>query len=380
MKNKRPDISILLFFMIIEISCRQSYQPPAINANRNYLVVDAFLNAGSDSTIVTLTRTRNLTAPSTPIPEPGAQVSVEGDGGYARQLPDIGDGKYAVSTLNLDLAQKYRLRIVTGNGSKYLSDYTPVTISPPIDSISWQRNDTGVVIYANTHDPLNNTRYYRWDFTETWEYHSFYTTYLSYDTSTGTVTTSNINSDSVHVCWNSDHSTGIVTASSAKLTKDIIYLAPLTVVPTNSEKISVKYSILARQYALTMDAFNYWQILQKSTEQGGTLFDQEPTQVTGNIHCLTNPGEPVIGYVGAGVLTQLRIFIDNSQVLPWFYDPGCTVKSSPLDSVGYYYFRTNSVPILQTAGSPNPRYNVVHKYCVDCTLVGRTTVKPSFWP
>src|SRR3712207_6958843 len=33
---------------------------------------------------------------------------------------------------------------------------------------------SGVTIFVNTHNPENNTRYYRWEFDETWENRSVY--------------------------------------------------------------------------------------------------------------------------------------------------------------------------------------------------------------
>lgn len=162
-----------LIFMLIMGACRQAYTPPAVKAVNSYLVADGFLNAGSDSTVITLSRTRALTAPSVPILETNAQIFVEGDGGFAAQLANLGSGRYGSAGLGLNNLQKYRVRIETANGSEYLSDFTPVKPCPPIDSISWQKSDSGITVFANTHDPSNNSRYYRWEFAETWEYHSF---------------------------------------------------------------------------------------------------------------------------------------------------------------------------------------------------------------
>ena len=46
-------------------------------------------------------------------------------------------------------------------------------------------------------------------------------------------------------------------------------------------------------YALTRDQFNYWANLKKTTEYLGTIFDAQPSQLNNNIHCLSNPSEPV---------------------------------------------------------------------------------------
>ena len=375
---------IVLYHLLYPIimagtSCKQYYNPPAITANKNYLVVSGFIDAGEDSSIFTLTRTSNLNSTSPLTTELGAVLTIEGSSGYASQLTELGNGRYGSSGLHLDPTQNYRLRIGTTNGEKYLSNYEPVKSSPPIDSISWQRSDSGVTAYANTHDLSNNTRYYRWDYVETWEYHSLFDSYWHYDTASRAIINNNI--EVPHICYRTVNSNNIVIASSAKLTRDIISFAPLIVIPLNSNKLSVRYSLLVRQYALTADEYNYWQALQASTEQTGTLFDQEPSQITGNISCLSNPNEPVIGYVGAGAVAESRIFITNQQVFPWYFNQGCVemVYGSEPDSIQDAVSQGLLPVDAHYTANTLTGYVYSQNVCVDCTLQGGNTIKPSFW-
>jgi hypothetical protein len=277
--------------------------------------------------------------------------------------------------LNLDISQKYRMRIITSIGSIYVSDFISVKSSPPIDSISWQRSDSAIHLNLNTHDPLNNTRYYRWNYTETWEFHSPYFSFVLFNPLDSSLTFSN--DTTIRKCWRSQSSTNILIASTAKLSQDIVSQEPLVTIPVTSEKINVKYSILVRQFALTTDEYNYWETLKNSTEQTGTLFDQQPTQITGNIHCLTNPREPVIGYIGTGAVAETRVFITTDQVSPWFFTSGCKSLTISMDSIPYYYFMFNLIPVSSTL--PPGSYIIVADSCVDCRIGGRSNVKPSFW-
>lgn len=185
-----------------------------------------------------------------------------------------------------------------------------------------------------------------------------------------------------HICWDSDHSENILIATSARLSNDVIYRKPLTVIPPNSEKFSVRYSILVRQYALTSDAYNYWEALRKTTEDAGTLFDQEPSQITGNIHCVTHPGEPVIGYIGAGTIAAQRIFVTNSQVAPWQTTQPCgTIALHSRDSLADYE-NSGGWVIMSTlpAGGPGiSAYILSSDFCVDCTARRGTDIRPGFW-
>ena len=46
-------------------------------------------------------------------------------------------------------------------------------------------------------------------------------------------------------------------------------------------------------------------LMQKNAESLGSIFDEQPTQITGNIHSVTNPSEQVIGYVSAGTVEMV---------------------------------------------------------------------------
>ena len=96
-------------------------------------------------------------------------------------------------------------------------------------------------------------------------------------------------------CWNTNHSTDILLASSANLGQDVINKFPVITIPNPDSRLNMKYSLLLEQYALTADAYKYWETIQKTSQQLGTLFDLQPAQLIGNIHSTSNPNEPVIG-------------------------------------------------------------------------------------
>ena len=172
-------IYLPLFILVMAAGCRQSYNPPSIKNNPNFLVVDGFLNGNPDSTFITLTRTRNLIDSVPGIPESGASLTVEGDDYSSVPVKELGNGVYS-SILSLHTFQKYRLNIKTTDGQEYVSDFVPFKQTPAIDSVSWKEDSTDVSIFVNTHDPQNNTRFYRWEYEETWQYHTYLRTNSDY--------------------------------------------------------------------------------------------------------------------------------------------------------------------------------------------------------
>jgi hypothetical protein len=370
------------------LSCKKPYTPPVINSPNNYLVVEGVINSGTDSTIIKISRSVNLSGQTSSSPELKAIVTVESDQSASYALQEAGNGKYNSSALNLTNTSKYRLRIKTSNGSEYISDLEAVEVNPPIDSVGFTMQSNGIQLYVNTHNPNNNTRYYRWDYQETWQFHSKYGSNYITD---GTKIVARSVAQQIFNCFGNDTSSTIVLGSSAKLSQDIIYRSPLTQILATSEKLETKYSILVRQYALTSDSYSFWVNLKKNTEQLGSIFDAEPSTINGNIHCVNNPSEPVIGYISVTNVQQKRIFISNAQ-LPNSYFPSypydCAVDSnlfcrgkSCINEVVQNLIPLNSFQIPVDVISKNGvvlGYTGADPYCVDCTLRG-TKIQPAFW-
>ncbi len=376
------------FFLMLLSGCKERYTPPVTSPVTGYLVVEGFINKGPEPTTIKLTRTTKLIDTANIIYEHGAQVTVEGDNGESYPLPESGTGVYTAAPAVLNDAIQYRLHIVTANGNEYLSDYSAVKRTPPIDSISRARESGGVQIYINTHDPQNNTKYYQWEYAETWEIHSAFHSSLVYtvDPLTNQINgldyrlpDSQQDDTTIYKCWKSGYSTSIIIGSSEKLTTDRIHL-PLTYIGKDAEQLSVLYRIIVKQHAVSSGNYGFLQRIKKNTEQLGGIFDAQPSELKGNIHCVNNPAEPVIGYIDVSQLQEQQLFISNADLPDWNYTQPCgeiKIVNNPDSirafgtglfptSIAEYQFRIISF----FASEPS---------CVDCTLRG-TNVRPDFWP
>lgn len=371
------------------ISCKKPYFPSIISSHQSYLVVEGVINSGQDSTIIKLSRTVVLSGKTTSKPELKASVTVESDQSAVYPLSEMGKGEYAAAALNLDNARQYHLKIKTAGGKVYISDFAAVKNNPPIDSIGFIVQDKGIQLYVNTHDPNNNTHYYRWEYEETWLFHAKYgSAYVS----NGTAIVPRTSAQNITTCFGNETSTSILLGSSAKLKSDVIYQNPITQVSAISEKLDSKYSILIKQYALTEDAYNFWANLKKNTEQLGSIFDAQPSSSTGNIHCTTDPTEPVIGYISVTNVQQKRIFIVNSQ-LPQDWVPTYPY-SCELDSAffcrGTPCYQNDVAEFMIPSGSTEIPVNAIFsgpvvigylgsdRECTDCTIRG-VVKQPAFW-
>jgi len=380
---------ILLIFILPY--CKEKYISPVISPASGYLVVEGIINSSAGETNITLTRTSSLNS-QTIIFESGAKVFVQGDDNSSVSLKENSTGHFTISNLNLNNNKKYRLSIITKDGKTYQSDFSSVKNNPPIDSISWKRDGRDVSLFVNTHDPNNNTKYYQWEYVETWEIHSIFLSSLKYKIGTnskGATTYSAVYNDSTtygpdmtkYLCWKTDPSTLILTGSTANLASDVINL-PLLTIPADSWKLNILYSINTKQYSLSQGRYEFLQRMKKNTEGTGSVFDAQPSELNSNIHCINNPNEPVIGYIDVCPVQEKRIYINRKSLPDWNYNQFCSEVEIPniSDSIAI-----KALFLLPTYPKTDPVTGRIISFfaappeCVDCKLKG-SSVKPSFWP
>jgi hypothetical protein len=367
-------ISFVLFF--VGYSCIEPFSPPEVNSVENHLVVDGFFNVGNDTSRIELRRTQNVNDNATPLIESGAAVSVEAESGEIVLFNEARSGVYLALPKAYNTADKYRLRVKTRDGKEYLSEYVAVSVTPVIDSVTnrYDQGQDAMIFYVNAHDAQNKTQFYRWKFEETWEYRAAYYSYLEVVDKQIQVRNKDINQ-----CWGSMQSGSILLGSTVKLSSDVIKDLPLFRVPISTNKLFIKYSVLVKQYGLSRQAFEYWTTLAKTTQGTGSLFDPQPSQVTGNIQNIENATELVFGYFSASTEETKRLTIT-----PRLGNyPRCTepdtfdIVCNPL-SMRQCALETSA--LLISYGGIRSEYILgAPASCLDCRVQGGTLERPKYW-
>jgi hypothetical protein len=372
---KRPFCRFLVLFLSAITSCKEPFSPE-IDANfKEVLVVEGYLNIGGSTSFV-LSRSGGLKDYRARIPEPNAQIEVHGEDGTVLNGTSDENGFCWLSTTGLDINRRYRVVIITKNGKVYQTNFLESKRTPAIDSISRRVENNGFKLYVSTHDASGKAKYYSWDFHETWEIVSPVLAKLDYVNGKFVDRDPNIN---ISRCWQNRTSSEILLASSERLSEDRVSMSPLVFIEGNSVKLEQMYSILVRQYAHSREGYQYLENMKKNTEKIGTIFDPQPSEIRGNITCVSHPKEQVIGWIDAGTVAEKRIFIGRRERLPgWTYSyKDCTVVQVPLDSVPNFIlfgYLVDQLALTQKVGA----YMAKAK-CIDCRLLG-SNVKPSFWP
>jgi hypothetical protein len=363
----------LVFFAY---SCIEPFSPPEISSVENHLVVDGFFNvSGTDTSRIELRRTQNVNHTTPPPIETGATVSVEDEAGAVYKFTESEKGLYLLPPRAYNDASKYRIRIETRGGQEYLSEFVAVSRTPEIDSLTYKVDEVqnAAVFYVNTHDAQNRTQFYRWKFEETWEYAMTYYSALEVVNNKVVIREKNINR-----CWGNSRSGSILLGSTIRLSEDIIKNLPLNRVPIATNKLYLKYSMLVRQYGLSREAFEYWTTLAKTTQGTGSLFDPQPSQVTGNIKNAADPKELVFGYFSAATEETKRLTItpklgtfprctepDTLPLACGRFEEPCALNTPSL-LLSYWGIRADSVLVATSD-------------CTDCRTAGGTTERPAFW-
>jgi hypothetical protein len=375
------------------MGCVEAYMPDVINAPNSYLVVDGFIN-GNGATRIKLSHTDNIATTTAPPAEAGATLYIVDNTGMRYPLRERSKGFYQSDSLLLNAAKQYQLRITTAGSSAktYESELVPLRITPPIEKLGWKVNGDQVQVSLSTQDPAQQSRYYRWEFSETWEFNSAFRSFLEYDYQLKYIVA---RTTPIFTCWRTEASTTIKQGSSAQLSQDALTDVNLLNISTRSERLKVRYSVLVSQYAETAEEFAYLELLRKNTESVGTVNDPLPTQLTGNVHRTDKTSEPVLGFVGAHTVQYKRLFINRAELnLPvsWQFDTPYTtcllsqeLVPDPDDKYPVYmpytklFNNLEAVPVdYLTKDGAKVGYTGASRACVDCRTRG-SNVPPSFW-
>lgn len=367
---------IQLCFFILLTGCIVRFTPET-EEEKELLVVEGLITDQPGPNTIKLSKSLPFGKKSEAKPLTGCSVSLKDDLGNFYPLSEKAAGTYVTNSTAFrgQAGRFYTLRISANNGRNIINyESSPVEMKPvpPIDSIYYEKTVIkegyenyfgidGCNIYLDTHDPENKCKYYRWDFNETWVLRLLFPV-------------ENIK------CWVSDTSNKINFKSTAAFDESRIIRHPVTSISNLTDRLKTKYSISVNQYSLNEDEYVYWEKLQNITDQVGGLYDVIPASVPGNVYCIDNPGERVLGYFSVSARSSKRIFIkDNFSGIINLY-PDC-----PTDTVYgdvEIWGLDVSVWVLSdnppSFGSPRRRILTDKKGCADCTVRG-TNLKPEFW-
>jgi len=384
MKTYRySNIILTSLFMLALWGCVKPFNPEGIEVIDNMYVIEGDI-IQNDTTRVMVSRSISVNDESKINYVSGALVWVESETGTKYTAKQVSSGEtitYLINTVGINPGLKYRLHVNIGQ-RRYVSALLPVLQAPPVGSVGYNVDTVkqSVTFHVSSNDPTGNTRYYRWFFTEDWEFHSQFQAFFEYIPSTDQVIPIP-ESKNRYYCWGKGRSSSILVASTTGLTEDRVHEKTLVSMGSGDRRISYLYSMELNQMAISEEAFKYWDNIQKNSDQLGGIFSPQPSEMDGNIICVTNKSEKVIGYISAGIVSKKRIFARGEDIGIYKYPNNCEVEFVNMDNpMNFHSLWERGLEVTTYTGHPPFGESYwASRYCVDCRLQG-TKNKPAFWP
>jgi hypothetical protein len=279
---------------------------------------------------------------------------------------------------------RFRLHVQTFKGIEYVSSFEDLLPCPEVGNVYYELetkqtqdpkiSENGLQFYIDFKGNSNSGNFYRWQLTETYEYHSKWPLdkWLDKDGNHDLLEPDYSN----FVCYKTDKLSNIFVLSTDGFSQNSYSKYKLHYVKDQTQRLEYKYSLLVDQYSLTERAYNYWENLRKNNQETADMFGKQPANVKGNIHNVNDTTDVALGYFGVSLVRSKRIMVYPIAGLSFdrallcsalVIDPGHLPAERPLYFVTDY--DENLVPYLGI-GAPA---------CIFCTLAGGTTMKPTYW-
>jgi hypothetical protein len=392
-KNK---IVFLLFLSTIISSCTETYNLQT-NTYEEALVVEATITNELIHQKIKLTKTSQFEDEETKV-ETGANVIIKDDKGNTFHFTEQ-SGLYISDTeFKAEPNTEYTLEIVTIDGKRFESTKEILTTPSQIESITPavvtdSKEGRGVKISVKSYDPTNTSKYYRYEYEETYKIITpvWVSTKLVV---TGPRALGEVPNDpNTKVCYSTKKSTDILQYTTTNLQEDRVDF-PVRFISDQNYIISHRYSILVKQYVQNIEAYTFYKTLKEVSSSSGILSPKQPGFINGNIKCVTNTNSKVIGFFDVSSVDTKRIYFNYVDLFPGEglppYYTDCSNK--------YYWFcfgfssdpdRACNGPqliddIQKNLVTPNfydpPKldYYMVNAPCGDCTTFSSNVVPP-FW-
>lgn len=304
------------------ICCEEPFFADIPNSEKNFFIVDGLITDQPGPYIVSISKSTGLNSDNFIVT--GANVVLEEENGPSETLEETETGVYQSKALIGIPGNRYRLRIMA-EGDEIESSWETLTSSASLDSIYYTPetkattdkdvNEIGLQFYADSHGTSNDSRYYRFEWNETWRIGVSWP--ISYDYVGNDIivnTTSNLNT----TCWKNNPFNTINIGSTIGLTDNKLLSHKLGFIIKGNDRFTKRYSIEVKQYWLSQKEFAFWKDLKESNlglgGSLGNLFDKQPEKVVSNLINLSNPSTPVLGYFSASGVQTKRIFIDPKEI------------------------------------------------------------------
>ncbi|HET8735083.1 MAG TPA: DUF4249 domain-containing protein [Pricia sp.] len=377
---------LLFIGMLLCGSCVEEFQPDT-EFFESALVVEAVITDEVKEQEIILSNTFRFDEQE-PQPVQNANVRIIDNEGTEYEFDEVAPGRYlSIETFGAVPEKEYTLRIATENGTRYSSETAQLTQGAVVDDVyavatTNQDNVEGVSLRIDTFDPSGNSRYYRFEYEETYKIIAPKWVNVDAVVENGVVSFQPKTSEQ-QTCYNTMPSNKITVASTNGQAEDRLTGFTVRFIEKDNFIIAHRYSILVHQYVISPEAYRYYNNLADLSTSESIFSENQPGFIEGNI-ASANGNEKVLGYFEISSSSSQRIFFNHGDFFPddfsLSYPSSCEV-AAPEAMVAVPLLRRGGTKFLSYNTSPDPfegPYNLVERVCGDCTVLGDNVV-PDFW-
>ncbi|MGH2664908.1 DUF4249 domain-containing protein [Flavobacterium sp.] len=390
---------LFLLLIVLASSCTEPYALQT-NTYENALVVEATITNEVKKQEIKITRTTQLEQ-SGPAFEADAIVYITDNMGNTYDFEELNE-KYVSSVAFEALPNRiYQLHITTANGKSYTSTNEKLTtvneIQSIIPSVVTRDGVRGVEINVNSYDPTNTSKYYRYEYEETYKViapewddeKTILAPPVPGEPHQGILIIPRVGE--TRTCFTTKNSDNILLTSTTGSSEDRVAY-PIRFISNQNYIITHRYSILVRQYVQNLAAYTFYKTLKKISGNGSILSQTQPGYFNGNLKSVENPDEKVIGFFDVSTVSSKRIFFNYVDLFPGEplppYVTDCRIREFKNCYDQNVDPACKGAALLSVIGSGDLVYVdsdgnqtfffMVAPPCGDCTRIS-SNIRPSFW-
>ncbi len=425
--SKLKHILTLLLLLAFIFGCVEEIELSTEVTSESLLVVEATITDELKVQKILLSRTTNLEEEFVPLPESSATVIVKNENTvYAFRENNLGE-YLSVIPFKAYEGLEYQLEITTSDGKKYNSAKEGLTQGTTIDEINIERefnisNEEEVVISVDAYDPSGNSKYYRFEYEETYKILSplyspleLIPNEVKFPIAAHTVNLLNtpglidrlvdiqFRELQERICYNTVKSNTIILANTIALLEDRLDNFNIRFISKDNYIIAHRYSVLVRQYVQNRAAHVFYETLKSFSDSENVFSENQTGFIEGNVFSVSANNEKVIGFFEVSSVDEKRVFFNYEDLFqedslnPYstrcdqFWKPALLEESpdheimrSPLLDMlnrGFKMFDLDFVPgeedFYFNPYAEGP-FTLVLESCGDCTVLGNN-IAPNFW-
>jgi hypothetical protein len=329
----------LLILLVFSNACVEPLSVPT-SISEPRLVVDALITDQPGPYTVKLfmssNANQNLNKPNYVT---HAKVTITDDLGHDEILIEGSAGQYHTTAMQGTVGRKYQLFITTSEDKRYQSSEAELLPPGEIQNLYWEFEENSINqndltlpqdafwVYLDAKGETGQQNYFRWRWTGTYHAKTFPELHIGHLgpssfpdplPCSGYIVGDNgverTDTCTCCDCWAPQFNSNVLLSKNDFLGEDAFARVLVSKIPIDRRLFYEKYYVEVEQLRFSEDVYDFWKLVSAQQQGTGSIFQPNAVKVKGNIHCVSDPNEEVLGVFSAASVTTKGLFIDRKEL------------------------------------------------------------------